>query len=159
MKNISPPLDEESRSLLSRSLGHRISRFVIATLAAFVMTFVLLFFMRYLIVGYDKTASDAITRYFTLKTIITSNPSKSEVRIERPAKLLERPDFNAPDFSEDTDSQSSFETTAITVPVESEKLLEENLVLPELEIDSAGSKEKLRKIKEAILSQDDQEAE
>ncbi len=154
MKKEAPQVETEPESYLSKSLGRTLTRFIFAGFVAFVVTFVLLFFMRYLILGYDKFASEEITRYLSIKTIITSSNKIELPPIERPIKISNRPDMSDPDLQHTLEASPAQQDIQIPIDEDISHEIEDNIEIPELEPASLSTQEKMKLIKQEILSED-----
>jgi hypothetical protein len=154
MKKEAPQTEKEPESYLSKSLGHTLTRFIFAGFVAFFVTFALLFFMRYLILGYDKFASEEITRYLSIKTIITSSNEIELPPIERPIKLSNRPDMDDSDLQHTLEVSPTQQNIQIPIDENISHEIEENIEKPELEPASLSIQEKLKLMKQEILSED-----
>lgn len=156
MSNESQAGGTKTASKINELLSRPLFRFLVAGLIATVVTIIILLFMRFLVVGYDKSATDAITRYFTLRTVVLSEgEEEGRARVERPT---ERPDVPAID---DNDSQqksaavldeTSFDIPAMPTP---ERHIEREILMPELESAALSTREKLQQIKQRILAEDE----
>ncbi|MBT7950333.1 MAG: hypothetical protein HN764_01790 [Gammaproteobacteria bacterium] len=155
MKKEAPPAEKEPESYLSKSLGHTLTRFIFAGFVAFFITFALLFFMRYLILGYDKFTSEEITRYLSIKTIITSSNNIDLPPIERPIKLSIRPDMSDPDLQHTLEASPAQQEIQISIDENISQEIEDNIEKPELQPASLSIQEKLKLMKQEILSEDD----
>ncbi len=146
----------ESLTKLTSARDHPLFRFIIAGLLASVVTFVLLFLMRYLIMGYDRSATEAITRYFTLRTVVLSDEEiERTVRVERPGERPELPDLNSPEFEQESEmlpEQQVFDTPPLPSP---QQHIEREIQLAPLEALPLSTRQKLQKIKQEILSGED----
>ena len=154
MKKEAPQVETEPESYLSRSLGHTLSRFIIAGFFAFVIAFALLFFMRYLILGYDKFANEEITRYLSIKTIRTTSSTIELPPIERPVKLSDRPDMDDPDFQNAPETSPAQQNIQFPIDEAISHEIEDNVQIPELGATSLSTEEKLKLIKQELLSED-----
>jgi hypothetical protein len=156
MNNETQTTESIPSSHLTQILGHRLFRFIIAGLVALVVTFALLFFMRYLILGYDKSATETITRYFSLQTVGFSDRKKLQLApIEHPG---ERPGISIPEEleiqqeAEDFEEETTIDSALLLSP---EQDIEKDIQLPELETTADSTQEKLRLIKQQILAEED----
>jgi hypothetical protein len=150
--------DVDSSSVLSQKPGGTLVRFIIAACVASVITFTLLFFMKYLIMGYDKSATNAISQYFTLRTIDISDGKEEKIkRIERPGDRPDVPELEESEFKEE--SKLFLEQNALDMPSTSvpEKIADADIALPQLAPPALTTQEKLIQIKEGILSEKDSE--
>ncbi len=130
-------------------------RFVVAGLIASVVTFLLLFLMRYLIMGYENSATDSITRYFTLETInLSENEEKRTVRVERPSDRPELTEFDEPDFKQESRAFLDKQSADIPISQLPQQLIEKDLELPQLQAAPLSTKEKLQQIKQGILAEE-----
>jgi len=150
--------DIDSNSVLSQKPGGTLVRFFIAACVASVITFTLLFFMRFLIMGYDESATNAISQYFTLRTIdISDGKEEKRKRIERPSDRPDVPALEESDFKEESESfleQSTLDIPSTDVPG---KIADTNIALPQLIAPALTTQEKLMQIKEGILSEENSE--
>lgn len=152
MNKETPYAASESGSKLRQGLAHPLLRLLVAGLVASVITFALLLFMRFLIVGYDRTTSDAITRYLSLQTVISHRAVDDRLkRIERPA---ERPEFTGMDESDFKQDAETFmpEQAEDAQVILSPQVIETDIQLPTLESVPLSDQEKLLLIKQEILS-------
>lgn len=152
MNEETPYAASKPGSKLRQGLGHPLFRLFAAGLLASVITFALLLFMRFLIVGYDKSTSDTITRYLSLQTVISHRAADDRLkRIERPA---ERPQFTGMDESDFNQDAEVFmlEQAADAPVILSPQVIETDIQLPTLETAQLSDQEKLQLIKQEILS-------
>jgi hypothetical protein len=154
MKQGSPQLETKPESYLSKSLGHSALRFIIAGFVAFIIAFALLFFMRYLILGYDKFASEEITRYLSIKTISRSSTKIELPPIERPVKPSYRPDLDESDFQHNIESSTGEQDTQTSIDEAMIYQLEDNIQMPVEEDSLLSTQEKMKLIKQELLSDD-----
>ena len=155
MKKATPKITIKPDSYVSKILGHSLSRFIIAGFFAFFIAFALLFFMRYLILGYDKFTSEEITRYLSIKTL-TSTRGKFELTpIERPIKPSYRPGINDSDFQQTLEASTDQGDIQIPVAEAISHQIEDDIQLPALEHSSLSTQEKMKLIKQELLSEDD----
>lgn len=156
MSNESQAGGMKTAAKINELLSRPLFRFLVAGLIATVVTIIILLFMRFLMMGYDKSATDAITRYFTLRTVVLSEgEGEGRARVERPT---DRPDVPAID---DNDSQqesaASLDETSFDIPAmpTPERNIEREILMPELEPAPLSTQEKLRQIKQGILAEDE----
>jgi len=152
MNEETPYAASKPGSKFRQALAHPLFRLLAAGLLASVITFALLLFMRFLIVGYDRSTSDAITRYLSLQTVISHRAVDDRLkRIERPA---ERPEFTGMDESDfNQDAEAFVPEQATDAPVIlSPPVINTDIQLPTLEAAALSDQEKLQLIKQEILS-------
>ncbi len=137
-----------------RRLAPTLLRFILAGIIASVITFFLLFVMRYLIVGYDNSATGAITRYFTLKTIKLPDKEERRLRVERPSEEPEFSGMAEPDFNQESAAFPDEQNLDVPEPLSSAAEIEKDIQLPQLEVAPLSTQEKLRQIKQHILSEE-----
>lgn len=108
--------------------------------------------------GYDESATNAISQYFTLRTIdISDGKEEKRKRIERPSDRPDVPALEESDFKEESESfleQSTLDIPSTDVPG---KIADTNIALPQLIAPALTTQEKLMQIKEGILSEENSE--
>jgi hypothetical protein len=143
-------------AILTKLMGNPFLRFFVAGLVAIVVTTCLLLLMRFLIMGYDKSATEAMTQYFTLKTIVlTDGEEDKRLRVERPGERPELPGLDEFDFVQSSsilEDESSVDAPAISSPQQD---IEKDFQLPQLETEVMSVQEKLQQIKQEILADDE----
>ena len=80
--------------MLSKLFNHLLVRFFIAGLLALFITFVLILGMRFLIKGYDDTATGTLMRHFTLSKLPHTTRNEGDIfDIKKPVDLPLIPDL------------------------------------------------------------------
>ena len=150
------PNQKKGISSLTGIFRYRLIRFMVSGLLALVISLSLILFMRYLVLGYDDSSTGTIMRYFTLNKLpLTAIIEEDEFSIERPGDRPELPgiddsdEFNEPDVFLETES---IDISSMSSPVQG---IERDIMSPQLQDESMSAQEKLRLIKQEILSEDE----
>ncbi len=144
---------ENIRTHMQVHTGRRLLRFIAAGFVAILMVLLTILFMRFLITGYDRSASAALTRYISLPSLtITRKKTSDNERILRPAAMTE-----APVMSEDNlqiESSGFIEDDALTMPalMLPDNDMNQSITLPELQSAPSSEKSKMDELKQAILN-------
>lgn len=137
-----------------RALAHPLIRLLAAGLVASMITFTLLLFMRFLVAGFDKSTSAAITRYFSLQTVISHRAADDSIkRIERPGQRPEFSGIDKADFEQDAEAfmlEQAEDAPPVISPTN--QGIESDVKLPQLEAPQLSDQEKLQRIKQEILA-------
>lgn len=133
-------------------LRSRPLRFVLALFFGFIMTLITILFMRYLIMGYDKTAGDAMTRYLGFRTSFSF--SQSDDSIKKPG---ERPGIQPEVFYEIEEENISEKDVLLLQPTAQDGIsfqeeLKTSPELPRLATEEISMQEQMKQIKETILT-------
>ena len=152
------PLEQDLKSIsadMRQNAGRRLLRFFLAGLSALLIALLTILFMRYLIVGYDRSASAALTRYISVPSLIISRNRDSGIaRIARPAETPETPLLEDDDVKQESSAyleENTLEMPSMTRPDQS---ISQELALPSLDGPPASDREKMSEIKQAILEGD-----
>ncbi len=138
---------------MQENTGRRLLRFGVAGFTAILMVLVTLLFMRYLITGYDRSASAALTRYISVPSLtITRSKAPDIERITRPAALPDTPVIDEEDVQ--TESSEFIEESTLAFPemTAPENNMNEAIRIPELQSAPSGERNKMNELKEAILN-------
>ena len=141
--------------MLSKLFNHPLVRFFIAGLLALLITFVLILGMRFLIKGYDDTATGTLMRHFTLSKLPHTTRNEEDVfDIERPG---DQPLIPAMEDSEiDSESNIFLEENVMDIKPQTAPVQIIQTDIPSLKLNPANisTQDKLKELKQEIFSED-----
>lgn len=150
----SPGNEEPLYPSLNVSAGRKLLRFALAGIAALVIAFATLLFMTFLVNGLDDTASNTLTRYISLPSMTIHRRAEEEFR---PIKPQLQPEIEVADES-DIGAEALLAEDAVLSLGETGKLqgkIETDISLPGLAEVPLQERDKMRQIKEALISEEE----
>ena len=145
LKNISARLQDRP--------GRRLLRFTVAGVTAIFMVLLTILFMRYLITGYDRSASAALTRYISLPSFTISRKKTADIeRITRPAILPETPVMDDEDLMAESSELAGENVLALPEMSLPGNNIDDTVSMPDLQSIPADEKSRMNELKEAILN-------
>ena len=153
------PLEQELKSIsagMRQDAGRRLLRFFLAAVTAFLVALLTILFMRYLIVGYDRSASAALTRYISVPSLMISrNKGSGIARIERPGELPETPLLEDDDVQQASSAYLDENTLGMPDMTRPLGTIDQDIALPSLDEEPSSDREKMSDLKQAILNAED----
>jgi hypothetical protein len=143
--------------MLAKLFSHPLMRFSVAGLAALIITLILILGMRFLIQGYDDTATGTLMRHFTLSKLPhTTNNDEDVFNIERPRDQPLIPDLEDAEIG--SESSTFIDESVIDIKPQTAPVQEIQANIPAFELNPANlsSQDKLKELKQEILSEDKQ---
>ena len=142
--------------MLAKLFKHSLMRFFVAGMTALLITFILILGMRFLIKGYDDTATGTLMRHFTLSKLPYTNSSEDDAfDIERPGDQPLIPGLE--DSGLDSETNIVLEENVIDFKPQTSEIQQIQTDIPSLQLNPSdiSTQDKLKELKKEILSEEE----